>query len=67
MGKIMPPCYKCPKRAISCHSGCSMYVEYKEQINTMSDMEHKAKLREADVNTFLITAHKNSTKGRKKK
>ena len=29
---IIPPCKDCPDRVLSCHSNCTKYADYKEEI-----------------------------------
>ena len=29
---IVPPCKDCPDRVLSCHSNCTKYADYKEEI-----------------------------------
>lgn len=46
INKVTPPCYKCEKRQVGCHSQCEDYKAYKDFLNLQTGEKNTYKTQE---------------------
>ena len=46
------PCQNCKQRQLHCHSQCSLYAEYRKQLQLYKEAENKQK----ELDSFLFVA-----------
>lgn len=39
---IKSPCFNCPNRAMSCHSKCELYTDYRARIDDLNNKKAEA-------------------------
>lgn len=73
MPRINSPCFKCKERSTECHSSCTKYKEYKDQVSEINDAKISAHDYERDYLAYLgrrkltyinTNLHKDKMKGR---
>lgn len=52
---IKSPCFNCPNRAMSCHSKCEPYTDYRARIDDLNNKKAKAKNQIRMVDDCLIS------------
>lgn len=50
---IKSPCFNCPNRAMSCHSKCGPYTDYRARIDDLNNKKAEAKKRTRMVDDCL--------------
>ena len=55
---IKSPCFNCTNRAMSCHSKCKLYTEYRARIDDLNNKKAEAKKRTRMVDDCLSSISK---------
>lgn len=55
---IKSPCFNCPNRAMSCHSKCESYTDYRARIDNLNNKKAEAKKQTRMVDDCLSSMSK---------
>lgn len=55
---IKSPCFNCPNRAMSCHSKCELYADYRSKIDDLNNKKAEAKKQTDMVDDCLSSISK---------
>lgn len=55
---IKSPCFNCPNRAMSCHSKCKPYTDYRARIDGLNNKKAEAKKQTRMVDDCLSSISK---------